>query len=329
MRSNEEERLRHVGDLVGHNGWVTSLATGNEEHGNLLVSASRDRSLLIWNVDLSQEQGYIQTVTANPHRSLKGHSHFISDVVLSSDNNFALTGSWDTTMRLWDLRAGRTTYRFVGHSKDILTVAMSPDNRQILSGSRDKTIKLWNTIAEMKYEFDTESSHSDWVSSVRFTPTTKDPLIVSAGWDNTIKLWEQQTYKLKHNLIGHTGCINSITISPDGNFCASGGKDCSVMIWHIKDQVLLYQLDTGSSVNALAFSPTRYWLAAATDSGIKVWDLDSKTLINDFVPEKFAKDGQTRIRSPGALSVAWSGNGDVLYGGFTDGVIRAYAVSQE
>lgn len=39
-------------------------------------------------------------------RSLHGHNHFVSDVVLSSDGQFALSGSWDTTLRLWDL----TTY---------------------------------------------------------------------------------------------------------------------------------------------------------------------------------------------------------------------------
>ena len=41
-------------------------------------------------------------------RSLHGHNHFVSDVVLSSDGQFALSGSWDTTLRLWDL----TTYTY-------------------------------------------------------------------------------------------------------------------------------------------------------------------------------------------------------------------------
>jgi guanine nucleotide-binding protein subunit beta-2-like 1 protein len=55
----------------------------------------------------------------------------LQDVVISSDGQFALSGSWDGTLRLWDLNTGNTTRRFVGHTKDVLSVAFSVDNRQV------------------------------------------------------------------------------------------------------------------------------------------------------------------------------------------------------
>merc|ERR1712144_77048 len=95
--------------------------------------------------------------------SLVGHNGVVSDVVVSSDGQFALSASWDKTMRLWDLNTGAKVRTFQGHTKDVFSVAFSADNRQIVSGSRDRTIKLWNTLAECKYTI-TEDMHTDWVS---------------------------------------------------------------------------------------------------------------------------------------------------------------------
>jgi guanine nucleotide-binding protein subunit beta-2-like 1 protein len=52
-----------------------------------------------------------------PRKCMTGHSHFVQDLSVSSDGQFALSGSWDGTLRLWDLNFGTTTRRFVGHTK--------------------------------------------------------------------------------------------------------------------------------------------------------------------------------------------------------------------
>ncbi len=115
------------GVLATHGDWVTSLATTPEDP-NLLVSSSRDKSIVVWHLTHSSEEyGYAR-------RALRGHNHFVSDVVLSSDGAFALSASWDAELRLWDISTGKTTRRFVGHEKDVLSVAFSVDNRQIVSG---------------------------------------------------------------------------------------------------------------------------------------------------------------------------------------------------
>lgn len=104
-------------------------------------------------------------------------------------------------------------------------MAFSSDNRQIVSGSRDKTIKLWNTLGVCKYTVQVgletttpprvdfgektggfgpgkrrsvfcsawfcvfqDESHSEWVSCVRFSPNSSNPIIVSCGWDKLVKV---------------------------------------------------------------------------------------------------------------------------------------------
>jgi guanine nucleotide-binding protein subunit beta-2-like 1 protein len=122
-----------------------------------------------------------------PRKSLVGHNHFVEDIAISSDGQFALSASWDKTIRLWDLNTGTTTRRFIGHTNDVLSVSFSADNRQIVSGSRDRTIKLWNTLGECKYNI-TEGGHTEWVSCVRFSPNPANPVIVSGGWDKVVKV---------------------------------------------------------------------------------------------------------------------------------------------
>lgn len=257
--------------------------------------------------------------------------HFpLQDVVVSSDGQFALSGSWDGTLRLWDLNAGTTTRRFVGHTKDVLSVAFSVDNRQIISGSRDKTIKLWNTLGDCKYTIGTsansEDGHSEWVSCVRFSPSTQNPLIVSCGWDKLVKVWNLSSCKLRTNLVGHTGYLNCVTVSPDGSLCASGGKDGTAMLWDLQEGKHLYSLDAGDTINALVFSPNRYWLCAATSQSIKIWDLESKNLVDDLRPEDVPPPSKKSLPI-GCLSLCWSADGNTLYSGYTDGAIRIWSVT--
>ena len=96
----------------------------------MILSASRDKSIIIWHLT-REESNY-----GMPRRRLTGHSHFVSDVVISSDGQFALSGSWDATLRLWDLNTGQSTRTFVGHAKDVLSVAFSADNRQVRARCR-------------------------------------------------------------------------------------------------------------------------------------------------------------------------------------------------
>jgi len=314
------------GVLKGHNGWITAIAT-TPESPDMLLSASRDKSIIVWQLTRGELTSY-----GYPKRALRGHSHFVQDVVISSDGQFALSGSWDNTLRLWDLNQGTTTRQFVGHTKDVLSVAFSADNRQIVSGSRDRTIKLWNTLGECKYTIEGEGAHTDWVSCVRFSPNTHNPLIVSCGWDKLVKVWNLTNCKLRTNLIGHTGYINTVTVSPDGSLCASGGKDGIAMLWDLNEGKHLYSLEAGDIIHALCFSPSRYWLCAATQSCIKIWDLESKSIVAELSktssPEFFGEEQQEAIktRDPACISLAWSADGSTLYSGYTDNVIRVWEV---
>jgi len=311
------ETLQLRGTLNSHNDWVTQIAT-NPKFPDMLISSSRDKSLVIWRLTRDNENYGI------PVRRLHGHGHFVSDVVLSSDGLYALSGSWDKTMRLWDLNHGVTTRRFEAHTKDVLSVAFSADNRQIVSGSRDKTIKLWNTLAQCKYTIQDEG-HTDWISCVRFSPNNQNPVIVSSGWDRLVKVWSLQNCKLQTNHVGHKGYLNTVTMAPDGSLAASGGKDGMAMLWDLNDGKHLYTLEHNDTINALCFSPNRFWLCAAYGPSINIWCLESKKMVEELRPE-VPTGGPSD--PPDCMSLAWSADGQTLFAGYTDNTIRVWQVTK-
>lgn len=316
------EPLSLRGVLRGHHGWVTSIAV-NEE-GNVVISGSRDKHLIQWKITRGNGEG-AQSEYGYAHRALTGHGHFVSDVILSKDGQFALSASWNGSLRLWDLNEGKTSRRFVQHTKDVTSVAFSVDNRQIVSGSKDKTIRLWNTLGECKITIE-EQSHSDWVSAVEFSPNIAMPVVVSAGWDKIVKVWSlTDEFKLKKDLVGHTGYINAVTISPDGSLCASGGKDGTAMLWDLAEGTHLYSLDAGDIINSLVFSPNHFWLCAGTDSGIKIWDLESKEVIAHLNKNFEGFTVTNNVPNPACLCLAWSSDGSTLYAGYSDNLIRVWA----
>jgi len=160
---------------------------------------------------------------------------------------------------------------------------------------------------------------------VRFSPNN---LIVSGSVDKTVKVWNLKDCQLKFNLTGHEGYINTVTVSPDGSLCASGGKDHIAMLWELNEGKQLSTLQANNVINALAFSPNRYWLVAGTNTGIRIWDLEKKTLVTELLSTfpGFFPPSRVGTGIPACISLAWSADGATLFAGYTDNLIRVWEV---
>lgn len=95
------------------------------------------------------------------------------------------------------------------------------------------------------------------------------------------------------------------------------------MLWDLNDGKHLYSLEAGEIVNALVFSPNRYWLCAATSNGIRIWDLESKSIVDELKPEF---TDFSRGSNPACISLAWSADGMTLFAGYTDDTIRVWSI---
>jgi len=99
------------------------------------------------------------------------------------------------------------------------------------------------------------------------------------------------------------------------------------MLWDLNEGKHLYSLDAGDIINALVFSPNRYWLCAGTNQAIKIWDLESKNVVADL--NQSIDNFNTKYASQviGCLSLAWSSDGSTLFAGYTDSLIRVWSTT--
>ena len=96
------------GCLVGHNGWITSIAPSPAD-ADTVITSSRDETCMIWKIQAGEpiEDPSKVLSLGTPVRSLHGHSHIVQDVCLTYDGQYALSASWDNTLRLWNLTTVR------------------------------------------------------------------------------------------------------------------------------------------------------------------------------------------------------------------------------
>ena len=104
---------------------------------------------------------------------------------LTPDDQFACSGHFDTTLRLWDVRTGREQRRFAGHKQMVGGLACLADGR-LLSASHDQTVRLWDEASGA--ELGSCQGHSGPVAAVAVSPDGQ--IIASASFDQTVRLWQ-------------------------------------------------------------------------------------------------------------------------------------------
>ena len=245
--------------------------------------------------------------------TLSGHSYSVNSVAFSPDGQYLASGSWDTTIKIWQVATWKLYTTLSGHSYSVNSVAFSPDGQYLASSSDDNTIKIWQVATGQVHL--TLSGHSDWANSVAFSPDGQ--YLASGSDDNTIKIWQVATGQLQTTLKGNSIWIRSVAFSPDGQYLASGSRDTTIKIW----QVATGQLQTALKghlkwVRCVAFSPNGKYLASGSiDETLKIWEVATRQLHTTL-------EGHFGW----VKSVAFSPDGEYLASGSFDTTIRIWHV---
>jgi WD40 repeat protein len=117
---------------------------------------------------------------------LEGHGGHVYAVCVSPEGRYAVSGSQDRTVRLWDLRAGKCVAVLEGHGGHVYAVCVSPEGRYAVSGSQDRTVRLWDLRAGKCVAV--LEGHGGRVYSASVSPDGR--YVLSGGLDGTLVVWE-------------------------------------------------------------------------------------------------------------------------------------------
>lgn len=176
---------------------------------------------------------------------LKGHTNGI--MALHTHDNYLATGSYDATIKIWDLDTGKEVRTLRGHTMGVRCLQM--DDTKLISGSIDKTVKVWDwrsgicratftghTADVIGLQFDshilvsgsadgtaivrdmknksisTLRGHTNWVNSVRIDGLSRT--VFTASDDFTVKLWDLDTKQCIRTFEGHVGHVQQVVLLP-------------------------------------------------------------------------------------------------------------------
>ncbi len=265
---------------------------------------------------------------------LTGHNSDVNAVVFSPNGKFALSGSDDKTIRVWNMSTLECERVLDGKTKAIVCLAISPDSRLALSGINDdgnlsedvvKTIQLWDI--EEGQLLRTDVGHYNRVNSVAFSPDGKLALSAGPGRGGELQLWKSLTGERLRSFDGQTRETVTALFSPDGLFAISAGSgDKELKYWDLRAGTCVYKFCDSSGIRAAAFFPDSLHVITACSENIKIWLISDGTCIQELDGHKYvdtiaiSPDGQYIVSGGFNILKLWSVSGELLqtFEGHTD-----------
>jgi len=141
----------------------------------------------------------------------------VNSLCWSKDGTHIFSGSYDHTIRKWQLIDGKEVFVLRGHTHAVTSICVSPDERHLVSGSRDYSVRIWNL--QTNQQVGEPLLHDDELLTVILCSDAR--YIASAGLDKKIYIWSLEAalkqagdqvcahiaISLAHSLISNRRCV--------------------------------------------------------------------------------------------------------------------------
>lgn len=234
---------------------------------------------------------------------------------MTTDGKFAVSGSGDKPICVWNLASGECIRKLKGHSATVYSIKLSPDNHWAVSGAGDRTIRIWDMETGKCCQVLT--GHKNIVYGVDLSEDRS--LALSGSGDKTMKLWDVETGFEMRTFSGHTGSVEGVMFSPNYRYALSCSSDTTLRYWNVRSGQCVRVFEGHSdAVHAVAMSPDgRHAISASGDKTLRIWDLMSGQCLYVF-----------RGHEMGVYGVSFSPSGLATLSASWDRTIRLWDLSE-
>ena len=219
---------------------------------------------------------------------LRGHTSTVRCLKMSNATT-AISGSRDTTLRIWDLETGQCKNTLMGHQASVRCLEIHED--LVVSGSYDTTAKIWSISTGQCIR--TLQGHFSQIYAIAFDGER----IATGSLDTSVRIWDPKdgyasitvfshVSLLINNrnclaiLQGHTSLVGQLQMRQ--NTLVTGGSDGSVRVWSLSSYSPIHRLAAhDNSVTSLQFDDSRI-VSGGSDGRVKIWDTHTGALIREL-----------------------------------------------
>lgn len=266
--------------LSGHSSFVTILKITPDDQ--FLVSASKDKSIKIWNI-LSQ----------NLFFSFEGHTSTISSIAITYDCTRVISSGLDRTLKIFNLKLTREERGFNSHTDYVTSISESKNKKYIATGGLDKTIRIW-TVSD-KQNISTLIGHTGEVKMIGDNFTSE---IVSVSVNNELLIWDVLNEKVFKKFEMDTKSVCKLGMNKENVvICMNDGM---IFCFNIREACFEKVIKGGGLLQALYVSSEfkRFFICGSKE--IQVWSGEIFGKMNRFIIDFDSK------------TMAESGNGKYL-----------------
>ncbi|XP_076311641.1 connector of kinase to AP-1 isoform X3 [Tachypleus tridentatus] len=270
----------------------------------VLITAAEDHTLKLWNLQKTVPAKKAAALDVEPVYTFRGHIGPVLCVAMSPSGEQCFSGGQDAAIKCWNIPDsnidpydsfdhGVLNTELKGHTDAVWDLAVHTATTQLLSCAADGSVKLWsphskspllNTYTPENVTVEGNPTSVDFVrcdpgqivasytssnaliydietgkpviqleiDNSDVAPLNKQinkvvshptlPLTVTAHEDRHIRFFDNTTGKLIHSMVAHLDAVTSLAIDPNGLYLLSGSHDCSIRLWNMDSKTCVQEI---------------------------------------------------------------------------------------